>query len=260
MAGALPVFIRLLMDTGLLKNEIGMIIRASATINDIIGWSLFAVVLGAFSGTGTNNIFTIIIPLIVFSAILMITARMFGRGIFRWLDKTRGVPGCYIGLVAVIILAASAITESIGVHAVFGAFMVGAAFSIADSEKNQAHDVIRKFAMSFFAPLYFVSIGMKADFVSNFDPLITAVVLIIACAGKILGAGIGARLSGIDFKRSMAIGFGMNARGAMEIILASVALDSGIIDRKVFGRFDDYGHCNITDERTMMKRNICASA
>ncbi len=88
--------------------------------------------------------------------------------------------------------------------------------------------------VSFFAPLYFVSIGLKVDFVMNFDPLLTLILIVLASIGKIVGAGTGAYLTGSKIRESLAIGMTMNARGAMEIILASVALEYHLIDQRVF--------------------------
>jgi Kef-type K+ transport system membrane component KefB len=88
--------------------------------------------------------------------------------------------------------------------------------------------------MYFFSPLYFVSIGLRANFVGSFDPVLVLVVLVIACLGKVLGVTLGLVISKMPLRQSVAIGFGMNARGAMEMILATVAKDAGIIDDRVF--------------------------
>ena len=119
---------------------------------------------------------------------------------------------------------------------VFGAYLVGIALgqSLESGEARDAHDITYQFALSFFAPLYFVSIGLKANFAANFDLPLVLLVLAVACVGKIGGAGLGARLGGMNLRESVAVGFGMNARGAMEIILASVALEAGLIDKRVF--------------------------
>ena len=79
-----------------------------------------------------------------------------------------------------------------------------------------------------------VSIGLKANFVTYFDGWLVLIVLLIASLGKIGGAGLGAWLGGIPARSALAIGFGLNARGAMEIILASVALEYGLINQQIF--------------------------
>ena len=93
---------------------------------------------------------------------------------------------------------------------------------------------MHQFVTNFFAPLFFVSIGLKVDFVEHFDPIIVGLVLVLAFAGKVLGAGAGARLGGMPPNKAMAVAFGLNARGAMEIILGSLAFEAGLINRQVF--------------------------
>ena len=88
--------------------------------------------------------------------------------------------------------------------------------------------------MGVLAPLYFVSIGLKVNLALQWDLRLVIVVLLIACMGKILGAGLGARIGGVGGREALAIGVGMNARGAMELIVATVALEAGLIDARIF--------------------------
>lgn len=83
-------------------------------------------------------------------------------------------------------------------------------------------------------PYFFVAIGLRVNFVTNFDFGLTVIIIAIAFAGKIIGSGLGTRLGGFTWRESMAAGFGMNARGAMEIILGLIALENGLIDERVF--------------------------
>jgi Kef-type K+ transport system membrane component KefB len=100
--------------------------------------------------------------------------------------------------------------------------------------REQAREIMHQFVTNFFAPLFFVSIGLKVDFVQYFDGVIVGVILLIACIGKVLGASIGARLGGMNWHNAMAVGFGLNARGAMEIILGSLAFQAGLITQPIF--------------------------
>ena len=75
---------------------------------------------------------------------------------------------------------------------------------------------MHQFVTNFFAPIFFVSIGLKVNFIEHFDPTVVGVILLLAFAGKVAGAGIGARLGGMSSRKSLAVGFGLNARGAME--------------------------------------------
>jgi Kef-type K+ transport system membrane component KefB len=87
---------------------------------------------------------------------------------------------------------------------------------------------------SIFAPLFFISIGFKVDFLLNFNFYVVFIVLILAVICKIAGAGLGAIWGGLTTRESLAVGFGMNARGAMEIILALLALQAKLIGEELF--------------------------
>jgi Kef-type K+ transport system membrane component KefB len=92
-----------------------------------------------------------------------------------------------------------------------------------------------QFALSFFAPLYFVSLGLHADFGTSFDPALVLGLLAIACATKIGAVLLGARLAGMPLDRgSWAVGFALNARGATGLVLASVGLEYGLIDQRLY--------------------------
>ena len=104
-----------------------------------------------------------------------------------------------------------------------------------NEEQKEAHDVIGQFVMSFFAPIYFISMGMTTDFIKNFDLTLVAVILIVACVSKVGAVLLGAKAAGMPLNReAWAIGFGLNARGATGIILAGVGLANHVIDERVF--------------------------
>jgi Kef-type K+ transport system membrane component KefB len=85
-----------------------------------------------------------------------------------------------------------------------------------------------------FAPIFFVSIGFKVDFIHSFEWQTSITVLVLAVASKLLGAGTGALWGKLSWKESLAVGFGMNARGAMEIVLGLIALQAGLINEQLF--------------------------
>ena len=116
----------------------------------------------------------------------------------------------------------------------FGAFILGVALGDSEHMSERAKEIVHQFINNIFAPLFFVAIGLKVNFIQNFDLGLTLVILVVAFAGKILGSGLGTRLGGFTWKESLAAGFGMNARGAMEIILGLVALENGLIGEKLF--------------------------
>jgi Kef-type K+ transport system membrane component KefB len=93
---------------------------------------------------------------------------------------------------------------------------------------------IRQIVTNVFAPFFFASIGLRTNFAANFSLGVTLTIITVACLGKILGASWGARLGGMDGRSAWTVGFAMNARGAMEIILGVIALRAGLIGERMF--------------------------
>jgi mannitol/fructose-specific phosphotransferase system IIA component (Ntr-type) len=129
---------------------------------------------------------------------------------------------------------AAAFTEWIGIHAIFGTFLVGVALGDSRHLRVRTRATIEQFVSFIFAPLFFASIGLKVNFLANFDLLLVLIVLAIAIVGKVVGCGLASRLSGLSRRESLAVGFGLNARGAMEIILGLLALQNGLISERLF--------------------------
>lgn len=232
---ALPVIARILLDLGLTRTVPGSVILSAATINDLLGWCLFTAILGVMGkgGSGAATIVTSMVLLLA-AAVLLAVGRLAGRALRNRWSAILDTPALFTGSVAVIALLVAAVLERAGLHPVFGAFLIGVVLAEVIGPDCVAHRSVAEFATGFFAPLYFASIGLRADFSGSFDIVLAAVVLAISCAGKIGGAWLGARLGGMDNRTSLAVGFGMNARGAIEIILANIALDAGIIDQRLF--------------------------
>ncbi len=233
---ALPVIVRILSDLNLLQTDLGVVIVSSATVNDLIGWSLFAVVLSTvvpYGIPGTSLTMSLIL-VVVFFVLVLTFGRWGGQLILNLLKPHLTWAGSFIGVMIVLMLLIAAIAEAIGIHAILGAFLAGIALASRYGEQKQAHEVVHRFAISFFVPIYFVSIGLKANFSINFDLPLLLFILSVASVGKICGAGLGAWMGGMSRKDALAVGFGMNARGMMEIILASIALEFSLIDERIF--------------------------
>jgi Kef-type K+ transport system membrane component KefB len=128
----------------------------------------------------------------------------------------------------------AAFTERIGLHAILGAFIMGIAFGDSVHLHEKAREIIHQFVTNIFAPLFFLTLGLKVNFIQNFDVTLVAIVLFLAVFCKVVGASLGAYMGGLSKRESLAVGFGMNARGAMEIILGTLALNAGLIDEKMF--------------------------
>ncbi len=231
---ALPVIARTLMDLGLYRSDVGMIVVAAAVFNDLVGWLIFAVVLGLL-GTSQNIAPTQTLWMIVLFVALMLTVGRFAlHKTLPWLQAHASWPGGVISFALTCALLCAAFTEYIGVHAVFGAFIFGVALGDSAHLREQTRFTLDRFISFFFAPLFFATIGLHVDFVAHFDLGLTLIVFLVATLGKVVGCGLGAKLGGLTTRQSLVIGFGMNARGAMEIILGLLALQTGLIKEEMF--------------------------
>jgi len=232
---ALPVIVRILMDLNLFKSKMGMLVVASAMVDDLVGWLIFSVILGLIGKDGGSMplINTIILTL-GFAAFMLTIGRGMLNRVLPWVNKKFAWPGGVLSLSLALCFLAAAFTEYIGIHAIFGAFIMGVALGDSEHFSERAKEIVHQFINNIFAPLFFVSIGLRVNFFVNFDLTLTLIILAIAFTGKIVGSGLGTRLGGFSWKESLAAGFGMNARGAMEIILGIIALENGLINEKVF--------------------------
>jgi Kef-type K+ transport system membrane component KefB/mannitol/fructose-specific phosphotransferase system IIA component (Ntr-type) len=232
---ALPVVARTLMDLNIFKTEIGFLIIASAMFNDLVGWIIFSVILGSI-GQGTHGleISTLIIIVISFVLFMLVIGRKIINSIFPFIIKHTTGSGGVLNFVFVLGFLGAAFTEYIGVHAIFGAFIVGIAIGDTVHLKEETREIIQQFVTNIFAPLFFVSIGLRVNFVESFDLGIVIIFLLLAFVGKVVGCGLGAYWGGMSKSDSLTIGFGMNSRGAMEIVLGTLAFQAGLIQEKVF--------------------------
>ncbi len=231
---ALPVIARILMDLNIFKSRMGMLVISSAMINDLIGWLIFSVVLGMIGKEQNLSLWSTVLLTVGFTAIMLTVGRWLMNKTLPWVNQKLAWPGGLLSLALALCFLAAAFTEYIGIHAIFGAFIVGVALGDSEHLSERAKEILHQFINNIFAPLFFVAIGLKVNFIENFDPLLTVIIIAIAFAGKIIGSGWGTRLGGFTWRESLAASFGMNARGAMEIILGLVALENGLINEKVF--------------------------
>jgi Kef-type K+ transport system membrane component KefB/mannitol/fructose-specific phosphotransferase system IIA component (Ntr-type) len=235
---ALPVIAKILMDLNLLRTEMGTVIISSAMFDDLVGWILFSFVLGMMhpsaDGSISGGVKHTIILVLLFVGITLTLGRWLIDKILPVLQAHTTWPGGVLGFIFTLTMMGAAFTEYAGIHAVFGAFVVGIAVGESSHLRQRTSQHIHEIVTNVFAPFFFASIGLRTNFVSNFHLGLTATVIGVACVGKLLGAGWGARLGGMDRTSSLAVGLAMNARGAMEIILGILALQAGLIRENMF--------------------------
>jgi Kef-type K+ transport system membrane component KefB/mannitol/fructose-specific phosphotransferase system IIA component (Ntr-type) len=235
---ALPVIAKILMDLNLLRTEVGTVIISSAMFDDLVGWILFSFVLGmlhppAGSTAGEGVKHTIVLVLVFVGLTLTLGSWLIDK-ILPVLQAHTTWPGGVLGFVFTLTLAGAAFTEYAGIHAVFGAFVIGIAIGESGHLRKRTSEHIHQIVTNVFAPFFFASIGLRTNFAASFHLGLTLTVIGVACVGKLVGAGWGARLGGMDKTSSLVVGLAMNARGAMEIILGILALQAGLIRETMF--------------------------
>jgi len=232
---ALPVIAKTLLDLNLYRTDMGMLVVASAVLNDLVGWIAFAVVLGMLGSAATALSIGQTILLTLAFVVFMLTLGRWGvNATLPWVQAHSSWPGGVLGYALSLCLIAAAFTEWIGIHAIFGSFLAGVALGDSKHLSERTRTTINQFISFIFAPLFFASIGLKVNFIENFDLKLIVLVLVIATLGKVVGCGLAARFSGLGKREAWAVGFGLNARGAMEIILGLLALQNGIIGERLF--------------------------
>jgi Kef-type K+ transport system membrane component KefB len=236
---AVPVTVKVLIDIGKLESKPGQVIVAAAIFDDVFSLILLAV-LTAIAQTGSipsaAELGWLGLKVLVFFA----AAFVLGRFVLpRHGEAIKRLELEYIEISVLLAwaLALAVLAELLGMHFVVGAFMAGLLFtrqSINKSTYESLTNHLEGMTVGFFAPVFFASIGMHLDISAVTEtPFVLVAVLLVAFFGKLIGAGGTARVMGLSTRDSIAVGFGMNARGAVELIVADIALRAGLFSRPV---------------------------
>jgi Kef-type K+ transport system membrane component KefB len=233
---AFPVLARILTDRGMHRSQLGIIALSCAAVDDVSAWCLLAAIVGLIHARGASVLLTLGLTL-AYAAFMLVVVR---RGVERWLrrEAVRGsLPEWAGAAVLVGLLLSALITESIGIHALFGAFLLGA---IIPHDSVLARETVHKLedlVVVVLLPAYFAFTGMRTRLSlleSAADIGYCVVIVLVACAGKIGGTFAAARLTGLGVREAAALGVLMNTRGLMELIVLNVGLDLGVISPRLF--------------------------
>lgn len=254
---ALPVIARILIDMKLFKTRIGMTIIASAMLIDLLGWLIFSVLLSVIEDgkAGSDLTYTLVSIVLFGGFMLIIGSRLIDKSL-PWVQTKFSWPGGVLALSFGLCFLGAAFTESIGIHSILGAFIVGISFGDSANLRDRTREIIHQFVTNVFAPIFFVSIGLYVNFVENFNFILILVLLALAYSSKILGAHIGARIGGLSIKDSWTVGVSMNTHGVLEIILGSLAMSVGLINEEVFVAIVVLVVLSIITSAPMIKRTI----
>jgi Kef-type K+ transport system membrane component KefB len=233
---ALPIIAKTLMDMGLYRSDLGMVVISAAIFNDLVGWIVFAVILGLIgspSGNANPIVLTIALTLAFVGGVLTLGRWLIHKTLPLVQAYTRW-PAGELSFALALGLFGAALTEWIGIHAIFGAFIVGAAIGDSSHLRERSRVTIENFVSFIFAPVFFASIGLKVNFLTHFDLSLVMMVIVIACLCKIAGGVIGARWGKMPPREAWAVSFAMVSVGAMGIIVGMIALEAGIIREGLF--------------------------
>jgi Kef-type K+ transport system membrane component KefB/nucleotide-binding universal stress UspA family protein len=238
---AMPVIAKILMDLDLTKRNIGLVILSAGVVDDTAGWLVLSIIAGAAShGGGTVNAAQIrglaltIGLMLAFCVGAAFVLYPILRVLIRWANERFKSHDTDLVVLMVVTFICSAATEKIGIHAVFGAFVAGTVFRQVPRLRAETVHRLEAFVFSVLAPVFFGIVGLKVDLWKIGGGRMLGIVLAVACLGKLIGVTLGGLWSGMRFWEASSIAVAMNARGAMELVVASIGLSLGILNQQMF--------------------------
>lgn len=236
---AIPVIAKVLIELGVVRRDIGQVTLAAGMIDDTIGWILLSVVAGLARSGG----FEASAALQAVLAVVLVVGAAFtaGRRLVAWLlrsvDNAVGGEAAKITVLMGLALTFGSVTHFLGIEAVLGAFLAGLLVGRVKRFDRHSREVFEAVTFGVFAPIFFAASGLRVDLRALADPVVLAVgalSLAVAIMGKFVGAAIGGRLAGMGRWESLSLGAGMNARGAIEIVVATIGLGLGILTAEMY--------------------------
>lgn len=233
----LPATARVLNDLRLIKSEMGYLILSALTVNDLIGWVLFTIMLGLFTASvvAFGSIAMVFLGTIAFAVLALTLGRRFSTALFDHLKrKNVNEPATSLTITMLLGLLFGSMTQWMGIHALFGFFIAGIVVGEAKAVSEQTRRVISQLVHSLFVPIFFATIGLKIDFVGEFDLPAIIVICVAGIGGRYLGAWLGVTWSSVPRINRDLISIAHTPGGIMQIVIAILALEGGIITNSVF--------------------------
>lgn len=233
---ALPVVARVLGELGLMRRNIGQITVAAAMVNDLVGWVLLGTLSGIVLSGGfdpADTLFTVVAVVLVFVGALTVGQRLVDGLLRRALSWPESPKATAFTAAMLVVFALATLTQAIGVEAVLGAFFAGILLGRSRYRRPEIEHTIELISTSVVAPIFFATAGIYVDLGALADPTVllwAGIILAVAMATKLAGSYLGGRVVGMPTTQSYAIGIGLNARGAMEIVLATIAFSLGVFN------------------------------
>ena len=233
---AFPVLARILTDRGMSKTRLGVIAISCAAVDDVTAWCLLAFVVSIAQSRLEGAIVTIALTAGYLALMLVLVRPLLAR-LVRRQELRRQVTQGTTALMLVGLLLSALLTEYIGIHALFGAFLLGAIVPHDSLLAKALGQKLEDLVVVFLLPAFFAFTGMRTQIglVSGLDNwLVCGVIIVVACLGKFGGSSVAARLTGLDWRDAASIGVLMNTRGLMELIVLNIGLDLKVLSPTLF--------------------------
>jgi len=237
---AIPVIAKVLIDLNLIRRDIGQITIAAGMIDDTAAWILLSIVLGLieFGVITAQNILFSVGKVVLFLSVSFIAGKWLAVKVISFAQNSVQSKYKFLTILLLFSLGLGAVAQALRLEAVLGAFIAGIIFSRIPSIPEESIDRLESITFGIFAPIFFAAAGLKV----NLEPLLNPELLIIgiglifiATVSKVAGAYIGARWFGkSDHWTALSFGAGLNARGAIQIIIATIGLSFGVISQEIF--------------------------
>ncbi|MBI1861702.1 MAG: cation:proton antiporter [Deltaproteobacteria bacterium] len=233
---AFPVLARILTDRKIHRSRMGTVALTCAAIDDVTAWCLLAVVVSIVHSKLGGAVWTIVLTFAYIAAMFFIGGPLIRR-LVPWLEKFDQMTEGGIAIFFVGLLLSALATEAIGIHAIFGAFLLGAVTPhdsrVAKELTNRIEDLVR----IMFLPAFFAYTGMRTQIgllTTSADWELCGLIILVATVGKFGGTFVSALFSGLNWRDSAALGVLMNTRGLVELIVLNIGLDMHVITPRLF--------------------------
>jgi Kef-type K+ transport system membrane component KefB len=232
---AFPVLARILKDRRMTQTELGAVALACAAADDVTAWCLLAFVVGVTQAEIESAAWVAVLTLAYIAAMFFMVRPIVARLVARSPDAEPSLDALAVALVGLLVSAL--ITEHIGVHAIFGAFLFGAIIPHDSRVARTLIDKLEVFVTVLLLPAFFALTGMRTEIglLSGLaEWLLCGLIIVVATAGKFGGTLAAARLTGMTWRDAASLGILMNTRGLMELVVLNVGLDLGVISPRLF--------------------------
>jgi len=230
------VLARILADQRMTQTKLGALALTCAAIGDVTAWCLLAFAVGVVKGAAHNVIVVGLLTVAFIAAMFLVVKPRFERLAHATQGGEQPTQRA-VSITLISLLVAALGTEAIGVHAIFGAFLLGAVIPHDSPLARSLHRGIVDLVTILFMPAFFAFTGMRTQvglLSGGYEWLVCLGIIAVATLGKFGGTTMAARFNGLDARHSMALGALMNTRGLMEVIVLNVGLDLGIISPTLF--------------------------